>query len=392
MSKFLMFLFIFGHQGFTIAQSTFPILQTTTEVLSIKDGDVLKQNYWTVDPSLPLDVYVADKLNQTKIITFYSDTDSLSFEIDPLKTQKFAIVLNEKDTCWTQVKSGISFVKMADTPLTHDTIPFTLTKANNVIIQSSLNDGDSLRMMFHTAQGSVSLTEEAITKLGNKNFDKSEKAITWGGEATTEYSEGNQFKIQNFEWNDLTIWSDKHTGPTADGKFGPNLFPDKVIELDFDKNLMIIHSYLPEIDESFQKAQITFNQNMMFLNTEYIINDHSYRNPVLLHSGYGGTLLLDDKFVEKNKFGELLETISESELKDSHDNVIKTKRSILPQFKLGEDSFKNIPINFFEGALGRQHLSVMGGDILKRFNLYIDLQYGYLYYRPNGLYNIPFGS
>lgn len=372
------------------AQQDLPILRTKTTVLSIKDGKNYKPDYWTIDPALEKDVYLADKINQPKSITFYSDIDSISFQLDPRQEIDFLVILNNKDTCLTQIKSGITFIKTDSLELTHDTIPFILTDANNIIIQTVLNKVDTLNLMFHTAQGNVSLTEEAIAQIANKSFDKSEKAITWGGESTSRYSQGNYLKIKDFEWENITIWEDKNTGPNADGKFGPNLFQNKVIELNFDQNIMVIHSYLPEIDEQYEKSELSFNRNLMFIETNYQIKNKHYKNPVLIHSGFGGTLLLDDNFVQKNNIGSQLETISESQLTDSYGNILKTKKAILPFFNLGKNSFTDMPISFFEGALGRQHMSVIGGNILKRFNVFFDLQNAYLYYKPSQLMDLPF--
>jgi hypothetical protein len=334
----------------SIAQNELPVLRTNTSDLSINDGNSFKENYWTIDPALELDVYVADKTTQTKSITFYSDIDTISFQIALYEKQNFLVILNDTDTCLTQIKSGITFINKEDLVLTHDTIPFILTESNNIIIQTVLNEVDTLNLMFHTAQGATSLTEDAVKKLTNKSFDNSQRSTTWGGESETRYSLGNHLKINDFEWNNVTIWEDKNTGPSADGKFGPNLFQDKVIELNFDENLMIIHSYLPELDESYKKLDLQFKEHMMYVETKYKIENNDYTNQVLIHSGFGGTLLLDNQFVKENDIGSQLETISESHLKDSYGNILKTKKTILPSFSIGQASFTDMPISFFEGG------------------------------------------
>lgn len=390
MKKVILPLLFIGISVLLYAQDNLPILRTTTNVLSVKDGDELMIDEWTIDPAIELDVYVANKLNQTKSITFYSDIDSISFSLAPREQHDFLIILNGQDTCLTRIKSGITFVKSDSLPLTHDTIPFILTDANNIIIQTILNGVDTLNLMFHTAQGAVSLTEKAVEKIANNSFDKSVKTTTWGGEGTSKYSLNNYLKIKNYEWDNLTIWQDRNTGPGADGKFGPHLFGDKVIELNFDQNIMVIHSYLPEIDQAFEKANLLFKRHLMFVETVYNIQDNQYENRVLIHSGYGGTLLLDDQFVKNNNIGAQLETISESQLQDSHGNVLKTKKAVLPYFSFGQNIFTDMPISFFEGTLGRQHISVVGGNIIKRFNIFLDLQNAQIYYKPSQLMTLPF--
>ncbi len=50
----------------------------------------------------------------------------------------------------------------------------------------------------------------------------------------------------DLEWNDKTIPIDEYSGPETDGKFGPNLFPDKVLEINFENRELVIYPTLPE--------------------------------------------------------------------------------------------------------------------------------------------------
>jgi hypothetical protein len=49
-----------------------------------------------------------------------------------------------------------------------------------------------------------------------------------------------------------------------------------------------------------------------------------------------------------------------------------------------------VPVSFFEGALGRQKVSVMGGDFLKRFNIVIDADRAFIYLKTNGLSGVAY--
>jgi hypothetical protein len=77
--------------------------------------------------------------------------------------------------------------------------------------------------------------------------------------------------------------------------------------------------------------------------------------------------------------------VGEKELKDSYGNIIKTQKAILPAFKIGNTTLSHVPVGFFAGAIGRQKMSIIGGDILKRFNIIIDAQREYIYLKPNSL-------
>lgn len=376
----------------TLAQDDLPVLKTGVSVLAVEDGDVLKTDYWYLDAELELDVYLANKAGGKKTVSFYSDIDSISFEVQAGQSHDFIIVLNETDTFYTQVKSGILTLESHLIELKQDTIPFTLTSANNIIIEAILNDADTVKMMFHTAQASVVLTYEAIAKIESDRFNKSMDVEAWGGKGKAGYSKGNNIQVQNMKWSDVTIWADKNTGPTADGKFGPNLFAEKVIELNFDQNIMVIHSRLPDFSLDYEKLDLHFQDEMMFVETDFQIKDEKYTRKVMIHSGFGGTLLLDEEFIAKNKLRESLQVSKGGELKDAYGNVVETEKVSLPQFALGSETFQDLPIGFFGGKIGGDSRSVMGGNLIKRFNMYLDLQNAYIYLQPSGLMGAPFES
>ncbi|MEZ4960963.1 MAG: hypothetical protein R2830_14155 [Saprospiraceae bacterium] len=387
------FLLLFPFAQLLIAQQQLPILKATNPVLSIKDGDEFMGNYWTLSPETKPDIYTADKTNKAKTITFYSDIDSISFEVKPMEQYDFVILLNEKDSCYTRIESGIRQVQNMGVQMTPpDTIPFTLTPYNNISIQAVLNKVDTLHLMFHTAENSVNLTKEATKKTTNLNLDGVVEADSWGGGGTTRYCDHNSLQIGKFHWDNIRIWEDENAGKLTDGKFGPNLFKDKIIEIDFDNSMLVIYSALPTIGEGYEQLNLVFKRGFMYIKGQLDIGGNIYDNDFLIHSGFGGTILLDDNFVGTYNIGNKLQTISESELKDSFGNVLKTKKAILPALSLGKTSFQEVPIGFFDGAIGRQKMSVLGGDMLKRFNLIIDLQQAYIYLRANGLNGVPYSE
>lgn len=379
-------------QQLTLAQ--IPILKANSKVLSIKDGEQMRKDYWTVSPDIKLDVYQANKTHQTKLVTYFSDIDSISFEINPHDQYDFLVLVNGADSCLQRVQSGLTFKASADIEYTTDTIPFTLTAANNISIRGTINGSDTVDLMFHTAANSVSVIEKARNKTTSIQWDREvDGGHAWGGTGSFRLSEsGNSLQIGDFLWENLSIHQGKHSGHGTDGKFGPNLFQDKVIEIDFDHHQMVIHSLRPDIDKQYEQLELQFDGSRLFVVGTSSIDGVDYPNRFMIHSGYSGTILFDDKFADASGLGEKLTTLSVSELKDSYGNVMKSKKAEMPDFKLGKTSFNDFPIAFFEGAMGKQKISVMGADLLKRFNLFIDLQNAYIYLKPNELMDLPFSD
>lgn len=271
-----------------------------------------------------------------------------------------------------------------------DTIPFELTQHNNIAIKAVINEADTVKLMFHTAANGVTLIQEATEKMTNIKWNQAESVKSWGGENEARYSEDNTLQIGAFRWDSLLIFENKNSGPTTDGKFGPNLFAGKAIEINFEERILLIHQRLPDKIAAYEKVALRFEDDLMFVEGTSSIGGKEFPNLFLVHSGYGGTILYDDKFVSESKIGEQIEITEEQELKDSYGNVLETKKGILPQFSVGETTFEAIPVGFFEGSIGRQKMSVIGGNLLKRFNLIIDADRAYVYLKPNRLKALPY--
>lgn len=272
-----------------------------------------------------------------------------------------------------------------------DTIPFHITAHNNIVIEALLNEQDTVRLMFHTAASGITLIQEATARLTSIKWNHTDTVNSWGGQSEARYSASNSLKMGNQAWRNLEIWENRNSGPGTDGKFGPELFENKAIEVDFDRKQLVIHSKLPNKASKFKKLKLAFEDGFMFVSGTSYVNKKAYENRFLIHSGYGGTILYDDEFVAKTEIGQAIEIIDVQELKDSYGNVLLTKKGYLPKFKLGGCRFKNVPVGFFEGAIARQKMSVIGGDLIKRFNLIIDAERGFIYVQRNRLAKLGFG-
>ncbi len=276
--------------------------------------------------------------------------------------------------------------KQISKPASTYNIPFQLTAYNNLSVQAILNKKDTVHLMFHTAASAVTLIEAATQHVKSLHFEGTDTVKSWGGASNfSRFSRNNTLQIGALEWTGVPIGENKNSGQNTDGKFGTDLFKDKVIELDFDKGVIKVLTALPTNTRKYEKLKLTIEQDMMFLEAECLIGKQKYKNKFLIHSGYAGAILFDDKFATETNIGEHLPIISTKELKDSYGNVLKTQKAILPTFRIGNTSLSDVPVGFFQGALGRQKMSIIGGDILKRFNIIIDAQREYVYLKPNKL-------
>lgn len=95
------------------AQDKLPVIKSNADVVSIQNGAELRKNAWRLAPEAKPDVYEAELIDgkQTKI-TFITDVDSISFDVEEGKKYDF-IIQKGDDLCYTQIV-GVRFIPAAN--------------------------------------------------------------------------------------------------------------------------------------------------------------------------------------------------------------------------------------------------------------------------------------
>lgn len=262
-------------------------------------------------------------------------------------------------------------------------IPFRLTKWNNVSVPSTINENYALNLMFHTAVSDVSIVTETLDKLSEIALDEKADVTTWGGTSKSRFGKGLRLAFGSLTLENATVFESARSGHQTDGKFGPSQLDCKFIEINFDRSVILLHPKLPKRSGEWKVIHLQVDGDMLSIDANLEVGEQVIEQRFCLHSGYSGFALLDDEFVSKHTQLAELEILEENELTDSAGNVIKTKKASIPKFSIDEFEFERTPVSFFEGALGRQRISLLGGDFLKRFNLLFDLENGQVYLKKS---------
>lgn len=261
-------------------------------------------------------------------------------------------------------------------------IPFILTDQNNVIVSATLNGVDNVRLMLHTAATDVTITTKAAQRLKSIEFKDSAEVKSWGGASDSRYSQDNTVRIGPLTRMDVSIWEDINSGAGTDGKFGLDFFEGYIVLVDFDKGVLVGTKTLPSDIDSYSKIPIENDGGKIFITATCVINGTNYSTRFLMHSGYAGGLLLEDGYVAESGIDKAMVATDESSLKDSFGNIIKVRKGLLPLMLIGDLELQQVPTGFFPGQVGRQKMSVLGGAVLKQFNMAIDLSNSFIYLKP----------
>ncbi|MCD8740308.1 hypothetical protein LT679_06805 [Mucilaginibacter roseus] len=364
------------------AQQKLPVIKATSKKVSIRDGEFLDKNFWNLLPQIRPDVYTADRTRETKWVTFYTDIDSIKVKVTPGSRFNFVVLLNGTDSCYTQIASAIPPQTKTKITAATDTIPFELTAFNAIKVKCILNNIDTLNMHFDIGSFDFRIIRNAV-------LNKTHLLTGQRGQAKPDFSKADKItKIQlgNTVWNNPEVAINNQTAHEMDGRFGWNLFEGKVVEVNYDKHLLLIHTQLPTYLKGYDKLKLKFIRSFACVSGAFLINSKDYIGDFLMDTGSDRAMILDSSWAARNNFPQNLKVAKQLEATDPRGVKYPVKTVFTPTYQLGKYKLNNVPALMLSGKnpVGFE-INYLGNDLLKRFNLVFDFQQDQLYLKPNAL-------
>ena len=269
-----------------------------------------------------------------------------------------------------------------------DTIPFKLAKDGKMYIKGSINGSESLNLMFDTGSDRHILSSSGLNKAKVK-FSGTEESVGFGGTATRQNSEGNRLQLGNLVWDSVSLLAiDKADG---DGIIGYTAFDNKIVEIDYNKGLIIIHAALPRIDKDYARLPLHFRGGLSFFQASLITGMKTCTGLFEYDTGSNGSLWINQAYAKEEGLYDIMKKLGNTKSRGMGEHVIRNEKVVLPEMQFGQYSLKNVPIDL-ELASDKQSLTwgIFGMDILKRFNTIIDYQNDEIYIKLNSLVSDPY--
>ncbi len=266
-------------------------------------------------------------------------------------------------------------------------IPFRLTKYNNILVPVIINQKDTVQLMLHTGSDYITIIDDSYKKMKSISISDTLNNVTsWAGYSDMKMSQNNVIKFGNEEFSKIPIFIDKQSGHESDGKIGLKFFEGKYLEINFDENKLFVYNKAPTKLKKYTKLNSRYSQETLYIKAFPFIDKKPVETEFMIHTGFSGALMISDDFAKEYKLLEKFEIIGESKLSDAAGNIILSKKSILPDFELANQTFKNVPMSFFDSTIKIQHKNIMGGDLIKRFNLILNPEKDILYVKKSKYY------
>ncbi len=329
---------------------------------------------WTITPKVKHDIFITNKLTGTTTVSFKTDSDSVAFKLKPGEKRDFIVVLNGKDSCYTTIQSPPKKDFSKIKPEIHDSIPFRINEQNTIYIQAVFNKKDTLALNFDTGTTDLVLTDEVL-----KTKIKSHISL---------YDTAYDLEIGKRCYKTM-VYDAQLTGHDTSGRFGWNLFDGMIVELDYNKNLMLVHSKMPgsiKKDKAYTKLDIKYLSQLFFVTVGMEQNEVEKSYWFLFDTGYQRAIMLDNDLLSKNNFpAEKMDIIKKVMMHGAQGNEIPVITSLLQKMKLGNYELAGVPAQLLttNKPMPGTEVHILGNEIIKRFNVVLDFQNNIVYLKPN---------
>jgi hypothetical protein len=361
--------------GFLYGQQALPVVKANSRKAVIIEGENDRNN-WGINPAIRPDIHIMSKVPGPTRVSFITDADSIKVKLKPGEQLDFIVLLNGKDSCYTSIKCPALKNYSGQRPATHDTIPFILTGFNNIKIKTVLNNTDTLELIFDSGSTGLLLNDDALKR----------KALT----ANTDKAV-NHLQIGNLGWDSLLVYPVVLSGQGADGCFGWDLFDGKMLEIDYDKSIFIVHTNLPNPPAGYSKLNIEYIHSLFCIQGDLEIKKQHYTSRFLFDNGYQRTIMLDTVLMNQQHYPKDLPVIKKVIMKNSQGTEIPVITVINERFNLGKEMLLAIPVQLMATANpARFKTHILGNEVLKRFNTILDFQNNLVCLKPNSLFNLAY--
>ncbi len=380
---------LFCFTGSTFAQEKTKLVKATSQMVGIKDGINPITKWWEyLQKDVKPVVYHIAKINKNRKVTFYTDIDSISFDVKPNNKYNFKVLLNSKDTCYAQISTVIpSYYKdCKNCKITSDTIPFTLGNDHYIHIKGKVNNSETLDLIFDTGAGTCVLNERGQKKAKIK-LDGQTDGEGSSGFTVERTSSSNHLQLSSLNWKNLSLTYIDYKGSiNTDGVLGYNIFEDKVVEIDYEKNFLIIHNEIPSNITGYSKQKIRHDLNGTFIEATLNNIKKDFTAWYLFDTGGSLTIEVGGDYATNNKLYGTMKNLGKSSATGNGKGFYQNEIVELPLLKLFGFSIPEVPIHIsssdksFYGEAG-----IIGNNVLKRFNTFIDYPNATIYLKPNSL-------
>lgn len=281
--------------------------------------------------------------------------------------------------------------------------PFKQYYGGVVVIRACLDGiSDTLQFILDTGSAGISLDTNTCLQLGIPLTPTDRIVRGVGGSKTVAFAmdrtlllPGLQVDSLDFHINDYELISQVY-GLQVDGIVGYSLLSKFIVQIDYDTEMVSIYE---KGAFSYPKGGYLMRPSLTLIPivNAYLKNGKAqHNNRYYFDTGAGMCLLLSHQFVKDSAI--LSSRKRQRKVIQTEAQGLGGKMTMdittIQEFKLGNYSFRNVPVYLFDDVTNVTAYPFLGGmvgnDLLRRFNLILNYGKKEIYLMPNTHYKDPF--
>jgi predicted aspartyl protease len=279
-------------------------------------------------------------------------------------------------------------------------IPFQLY-GNVIVTQLSVDDSIPLNFIFDTGAGGTIINENTADKL---DIVGGEAVPREGATGMAEIvrSTDHVVSLGDIGFQDVTLGIadidhiEKRIGMPIDGVIGWLILSRYAVRIDYDTMLIEIYDNNKfEYDFGDSGYALEVQGTAIFTSvTTTFKSANTFTDKVLVDTGAGSTFYFNTPFIEENDLLAEMDTYYERETQGISTESAHAYTTMLADLSIGDYEFSTLPVTMAIAEAGASSWSgpmgILGNSVLKRFNVFIDLQQKRMSLEPNRLYDDQF--
>jgi hypothetical protein len=386
-------------RGATRVAQELPVLEARSPVLDVEDGGHLWKGLWTADPSVALDVYHAKRSGAARTVTFRSDAGALELAVGPGEDADFVVRLADGRECRTRVSTERRPpVRASGAPAgAREEIPFRVEQGW-MIVTARVNGSEPLDLMFDTGADNLVLFRTALAKGAGASADGSIENAGLGGTVTRSTSSDNRLSIGDLVWEHELALLNEGEHPACDGILGYVAFEDAVLEIDFDRGVLVRHATRPE-PAGWTPVPMRYQGTIFALEAGVDAGPDARAGTragtrtgwFVYDTGSSATLHVDAGFAAESGV-DALDAIGTSQSRGTGPGVLQNRIVLLPGLALGPHGLAAVPahVEIAGQEPGVSSGNLLGTEVLARFGALIDFPRAEAFVRPSARFGEAF--
>lgn len=262
-------------------------------------------------------------------------------------------------------------------------IPFDLGKDHRIYAEGTINQSRPLRFLIDTGADGMAVSVATSTLAGMKIDDQSENAGS-DGTSLVEYSTSNRVTLGAASRTLGAAVIDYRNRP-FDAVLGWKFFEGRVVEVDYDKKTLFVHSSLPST-AGYTRVNTRWIDNTPAIEVTLKTEGSRFKAWLSLDTGSNGTIDLSYAYSSRhNLSGAFTQKIGTSQFSGSAGKKIRAVDVRVASVEIQGLRLEQPKVSFTIDEDSSTGDGTVGSEVLRNFNILLDTKTGDVYLRPNGI-------